>query len=211
MVLTAAHCVKAGDVITKPAFVRVGMINVNDPAAVQRNVARVFVHPAFDAGSNANDVALLKLQKPVQGVSVTRLADPKLKVKIGQALTVAGFGYTPSSPFAVSDILLYTTLRFVSRSDCQSFYDTYDYGFVLPRSHMCAGSLTKSDSCGGDSGGPLLTLGPEGVQVGIVSYGTLAGTCGNAGNIGAYTDIRVVRPWIERILGLVAGGGQRPA
>ena len=39
---------------------------------------RVFVHPGFDFSSASNDVALLKLQKPVHGVHVANLAGPKL-------------------------------------------------------------------------------------------------------------------------------------
>ena len=53
------------------------------------------------------------------------------------------------------------------------------------------------DACTGDSGGPLLRVPKTGqaVLVGVTSYGPEE--CGTEANLGAYTSIPRLRPWID--------------
>lgn len=58
--------------------------------------------------------------------------------------------------------------------------------------HFCAGfEEGKRDVCHGDSGGALVV---DGVLVGIVSGG---GVCAQAGSPGQYTNVALVRNWID--------------
>ena len=41
------------------------------------------------------------------------------------------------------------------------------------------------------------------MQVGISAFGSMLAMCGGAGNINGFTDIRALRPWIERQLKLL--------
>lgn len=64
---------------------------------------------------------------------------------------------------------------------------------------ICAGDRNRKDSCGGDSGGPLQTIGPFNndacfVQHGIVSFGPRF--CGQEGFPGVYTRVAYYMDWI---------------
>lgn len=65
---------------------------------------------------------------------------------------------------------------------------------------LCAGGVKGKDSCGGDSGGPLMFPGSYGkfgvryVQRGLVSFGSKR--CGLGGYPGVYTNIAYYMKWI---------------
>lgn len=67
-------------------------------------------------------------------------------------------------------------------------------------SQLCAGGVPDKDSCGGDSGGPLMYpgrargVGVRYVQRGIVSYGSKR--CGVGGYPGVYTRVAYYMKWI---------------
>ena len=59
--------------------------------------------------------------------------------------------------------------------------------------------ISGSDSCGGDSGGPLMIERnsdaiPFMTQIGLVSWGPPK--CGTKGAPGVYTNVRYFLPWI---------------
>ena len=68
-VLTAAHC--AVRVPNGGAEVLVGRTNLLDSGGQRVRVLSVATHPAFDATTFRNDVALLRLASPVRGTPVT--------------------------------------------------------------------------------------------------------------------------------------------
>lgn len=75
------------------------------------------------------------------------------------------------------------------------------YAKVAPITHLqlCAGGVNKSDSCGGDSGGPLHAVGllnddTRYIQHGIVSFGPRL--CGSDGMPGVYTKVSYYMDWI---------------
>ena len=65
---------------------------------------------------------------------------------------------------------------------------------------MCVGGVIGEDSCGGDSGGPLMKVdvvdqsGPKYFLIGVVSFG--AKRCGASTMPGVYTRIADYMDWI---------------
>lgn len=70
----------------------------------------------------------------------------------------------------------------------------------IKATQLCAGGVKGQDSCGGDSGGPLMYPGSYGklgvryVQRGIVSFGSKR--CGIGGFPGVYTNVAYYMNWI---------------
>ncbi len=97
-VLTAAHCVvNAQGQANAPSSI--GAVVVNDLSVpgtstteVSRTVLRIVLHPRYNAQSQANDIAMLQLTAPVNGVTPVALATTS--PRSGTTVTVAGFGTT---------------------------------------------------------------------------------------------------------------------
>lgn len=63
---------------------------------------------------------------------------------------------------------------------------------------LCFGGIEGQDSCGGDSGGPLMMSefsAPPYTQIGVVSYGPIR--CGKRDVPGVYTSVPKYRGWID--------------
>lgn len=73
-------------------------------------------------------------------------------------------------------------------------------GSVTPQMFCAAAAVNGRDTCGGDSGGPILRREPGGrwVQVGIVSFGV--GQCGNAELPGVYTRLALYTDWLRKVV-----------
>ncbi|XP_055532467.1 chymotrypsin-1-like [Wyeomyia smithii] len=166
-ILTAAHCVNDHTTALVQS-IQVGRSDVS--TAVDDSVyliADVIIHPHYDAANSyIDDVALIKLQKPlvfsdtVQPVILPtkyeEMAEPDLDV------TLIGWGRLET------DGELPTTLQKVDYAvvlnrECNQLHRSH----IFP-SHICAAFPGGGKGqCNGDSGGPLLY---KGVQVGIVSW-----------------------------------------
>lgn len=84
------------------------------------------------------------------------------------------------------------TLPIWNNTDCEEAYSSK----VIDSNQLCAGlKAGGKDSCAGDSGGPLMALGPNRrwMIVGIVSWGI---RCGEAGFPGVYTRVNNYLDWI---------------
>ena len=73
-------------------------------------------------------------------------------------------------------------------------------GAVTPQMFCAAAKTDGRDTCGGDSGGPILSEDGKGgwVQVGVVSFGV--GQCGNAALPGVYTRLALYTDWIRSVV-----------
>jgi spatzle-processing enzyme len=83
----------------------------------------------------------------------------------------------------------------LSNSNCQRIFA----GQSIAATQLCAGGEAGANSCGGDSGGPLMSTHLEGRRqvyylVGLVSYG--AKNC-NLALPGVYTRVGEFMRWIE--------------
>jgi len=183
-VLTAAHCVcpERGKSCRRGSAPDPGPWSVFFQHAGLRAVAAITVHPNFDFP--IADVALVTLADPIDGVapvSMARTAPPLASVG-----TIVGFGNTG---LAAADFGLKREGQ-VRTSGCGS-----------PRSDralVCweyAG--TGSDTCVGDSGGPLLVAG---AVAGITSGGT-NDFC-EAVDLAYDANIATYRDWILESAGI---------
>ncbi len=189
-VLTAAHCdVHEGDRVV------LGATDLNHiPPGALFSVTEVRNHADYNSSTHANDIALLKLDRAVDGIDPVALfgGTPELSAE-GDKVTVAGWGATseggPQSP-----TLLEVEVPVVSNETCNAAYPAAaGQPKVVSDQMLCAGE-TEKDSCQGDSGGPLAISGDgRWQQVGIVDFGD---GCGRPGKYGVYTRVSSYLPWI---------------
>jgi secreted trypsin-like serine protease len=194
-ILTAAHCFHnrgRARITGQDLWAEVGASWLGDvPAEAQVRVDRILVHPDYDPSSQANDIALVRLESEA-GPFVARIAE-RWSGRRGGGATVLGFGSFYEGQLAgravaaggapaaqLSDRLRQAELPFVP---CE-----------LAAGHrLCTGG--SESACLGDSGGPLVEGGSESADrlVGIVSSGS---GCGVARPLVVYTEVSAYAGWI---------------
>ena len=194
-VVSAAHCYTgAGGVGQRnpdDVALVLGTPNLNDTTdRIVSFVSRIIVHPEYNAAANLNDIALLELTEPVTSLeTITLSREANAVPNDNETATVAGWG-TTSETGGPSRILQETDLPIVSTNACQSLYGNLIDG----PAHLCAGGQ-RSDSCFGDSGGPLfVSRGDQLVQAGVVSFGF---GCARPGLPAVYARTSTYFDWIS--------------
>lgn len=155
-ILTAAHCTRIYNSDIERFEVHLGATNLTDRAEEGRVVVSTtnsFIHPYFSESVGGNDVALLKLENPVQfsetiqPVKLTTKATHEAETKV----TAMGFGYLRTNAEELSPTLQFADLYLITNEQCSRVFP-----FVANRDDViCAGGGSKS-TCNGDSGGPLV-------------------------------------------------------
>ena len=171
--------------------------NANDPGKSEvYEVERVFPHPrAFEGEASSDptglggdyDVALIKTRERITQVEVMPILPAKRlddALYIGAELTIAGYGRRVVNQLGVSseDGLHYVgAMHFVRRSERE----------------FLAGSDTDSDTCPGDSGGPVyVELDGKTWLVGATSRGRDDFETWDCGKGGIYTLLSSYQDWI---------------
>jgi secreted trypsin-like serine protease len=207
-VMTAAHCVvfigrKTNDWTLGYRDVRldVGVTVLNTDQGKPRRIDRlshIRIHPDYNGERNNKfDVAVIRLNKPVNGIDPIALARPATGNDLetpGDDAIIAGWGDTrpqPPTGGVPSEFprrMQEATPPLVSDADCEDAYDNTDPSLKVFRALMVCAGQTAEDTCQGDSGGPMFvddaTLGRR--QIGITSYGL---GCGARGFPGVYTEV----------------------
>ncbi len=148
-VLSAAHCF---DSMRPGLAYEVFLGDAVGPDAEGISVLEVISHPEFDANTRQNDVAILWLARPAEGVSPEILPESLTTPPgLDDRVTLAGFGATTAG--AVPDGLKRKGIGKVAEL----------------RAGVVAVSPDPSVSCVGDSGGPLFN--EAGSLVGVASSG----------------------------------------
>ncbi|XP_068779472.1 trypsin-like [Struthio camelus] len=183
-VLSAAHCLYRG------LRLRLGEndLQLVEGTEQDRRVVRAIRHPAFDASTLDNDLALLQLDRPVQlGPTVQPLALPRTCAPSGTTCLVSGWGTITTPQVTQPRHLICAYVEIFSDESCRQAYP----GRITPNM-LCAGVRNQRiDSCQGDSGGPLSC---NGTLQGIVSWGLQ--TCALPGRPGVYTRVCNYVGWI---------------
>ncbi len=224
-VATAAHClIGERGRRSAPEEIEVlagsSALEPTDPGAVRDPVAAAEVDSGYNAGSSDYDIGILQLARPLWNGSTppldgrSRIAPllPDLalasahvaaglsgQVPAAAQATVSGWGDLNAEPGAAPAYprwLHQANVPLVGTGLCQEAYATIEQP-ITPRM-LCAGSRT--DSCYGDSGGPLIARGPGGgpagdTLLGLVDFGN---GCAQTGYPGVY--VRIADPAVASFL-----------
>lgn len=71
-------------------------------------------------------------------------------------------------------MLVFAKVPFVENSDCARRYRP---NFNIHKTHLCAGGISKTDNCKGDSGGPIQAFGTVNGKPRMVLFGVVLGEC----------------------------------
>lgn len=202
-ILTAAHC------FYSPDGARIGATGISAeagaawlrdvPEMAQVPVARIVVHPGYDPASQANDLALVRLES-VAGPLIADLAAAGAARDPADGV-VLGFGSFYEGRFAASAL---------SRSGAPSAQLSERLRQAAVRRGDCAAAGTETvcvSGCLGDSGGPLIVAGPGGADrlAGVASFGS---GCAAASPTTVYTRVSAYADWIAAVLANRAAANQ---
>jgi hypothetical protein len=189
IVLTAAHCV-SGTGPNTGITATIGVVDLQDPAAVSVRSAYVYQSPGYDNPSG-DDWALIRLAQPVNAPTMKLATTTEYD---SGTFTVAGWGAATEGG-GQQRYLLKAEVPFIDDAQCGSAGGIY-VGLV-PAEEICAGNWDSGgvDTCQGDSGGPMFRRDNAGewIQVGITSWGQ---GCARPLNPGVYTQVSTFAPAI---------------
>jgi len=203
VILTAAHCFDLPD---DPTIVRLGDTDITTTSDGQHQdieiKGKAIIHPQYDPLTVKNDIAILKLKKPVDfskgGVGTVCLPNEYSGVGKIESLNrqphIIGWGKLDDD-LPTSDVLQEARVPIVATSSCKNSYSQGGID-IDGTSQICAG-LGTIDTCAGDSGGPMLSneLSPQNqfAVIGITSFGV---QCADTNFPGVYTRVDNYLDWI---------------
>ncbi|XP_042351756.1 plasminogen-like [Plectropomus leopardus] len=192
-ILTAAHCLRrSDDAASYKVVLGAHKWRENEASQQERNVEKMI------RGPNKSDIALVKLQSPVQindYVLPVCLPEKDYNVPSRAECYVSGWGETKDRK--VSDILKETSVPVVENKVCN---DVEYWNNGIKDTEMCAGyNEGGADSCKGDSGGPLVCIKKNRyILQGVVSEGSYP--CGKPMKPGIYVRVSKYLDWIDNTI-----------
>merc|ERR1711942_641418 len=205
-IVTAAHCFDSVPGQQGPNMVRLGdhdITTTGDGATpVDISIARSIQHPGWNSNTLSDDIAIVKLSRPVTYSRNIRRACLPDSYK-GQDLpsllrssppTIIGWGSTFSGG-GPQNRLRQAKVPMVTQQTCASAYAAISR-VTIGATKLCAGD-GRRDTCNGDSGGALLSnvLGNSYAVVGVTSFGV---DCAREDFPGVYTRVDQYLPWIRQ-------------
>jgi len=206
-ILTAAHCfqLRSGARLgVSGLWAEVGATLLRDvPEEAQVGIARVYVHPRYDAATRQNDIALVRLERPA-GPLIADLAGAGQTSPPGRA-TVLGFAALYEGSLAlVADLRtrafpLTSPLRQGAVLPLPAAACAERLGGVAVASGQLCAAAGREETCIGDSGGPLVAADGRGMDrvIGVVSFGT---GCAVALPVTVYTSVAAHAGWIAETM-----------
>jgi secreted trypsin-like serine protease len=213
-VLTAAHCVRRSGETIAPEDV-VAMIGCRTLECFDENletrrfrVDLVLPHPRYDEDRIRNDVALLRVTRPIDATAYGLVgardsrawgAGRGVRARTPGGPYAVGWGRTSNSPSSAAETLMEARVPIVADAACARLYRRVRIQFD-PRVSVCAGATARTSrggaagACQGDSGGPLLVqVGGAWKVAGVTSYGV--SRCGVVPAV--YARIAALAPWLR--------------
>ncbi|KAM9658996.1 transmembrane protease serine 5 [Trichechus inunguis] len=197
-VVTAAHCLHSFRLSRLSSWrVHAGLVSHSAVRPHQGVVVeRIIPHPLYSAQNHDYDVALLRLQTPLNfsdTVGAVCLPAKEQHFPTGSHCWVSGWGHTNPSHTHSSDMLQDTAVPLLSTQLCNS---SCVYSGALTPRMLCAGYLDgRADACQGDSGGPLVCPDRGTWRlVGVVSWGR---GCAEPNHPGVYAKVAAFLDWIH--------------
>ncbi|MGW0895223.1 S1 family peptidase [Saccharopolyspora sp. NPDC002578] len=186
-VVTAAHCAAA--VEPEDVTTRIGSGDRTTGGA-ETGVAELVVHPGYDQAAPGDDVALVRLDRPVEQQPISLAADSGAP---GDPTRIIGWGVTcddreqcPELPTRLQEL----DTELVADDRCADFDGATE---------LCTDSPTENaQGCNGDSGGPQLKGEPGRWElIGATSRdGDESPLCGTGPGI--WTDVTAYADWIDQ-------------
>ncbi len=191
VVLTAGHCADAN-----PTRVVANTTNYNLTGGTSVNVKSITAYPSWET---SYDVAVIVLTGPMPGITPRKLGTSCSFTGFARdtQIRLVGFGLTDSAGMG-NNTQLNEAMAPVTDPDCTEGGGCV--GSVSPGGEFKAGG-NGTDSCFGDSGGPVYLETPRGtVVIGAVSRG-LDGSATPCGGGGIYVRTDKIVQWIETTTG----------
>lgn len=193
--VTAAHCVCSGDGSSCNPNEASYQVFLQHEGIF--SVSQITPHPAYVADTLRHDIAVVTLAEPADGLSPTPLATAS--PPFGSAGTLVGFGTVSDSPQTGSGLKRQGT---IVTADCQlelgggaSNSELVCWDFDMPAGPPGA----DSNTCPGDSGGPLFTNeGAIQVLAGVTSFGI--GSCASD-DFSGDTNVANYAGWVASVAG----------
>ncbi|RWS27437.1 Serine proteinase stubble-like protein [Leptotrombidium deliense] len=205
-VATAAHCIKKNG--PSDLKVRLGEWDVHREDEfypfVERFIDEIIIHPQFYGGNLINDVALLRLNSPVD-LNIPTVAaaclPERFEVFDGHRCWVTGWGKNSfGHKGTFQSVLKEVDVPIVNQAQCEHVLRKTRLGayYELHPGFLCAGGEPGKDACEGDGGSPLVCE-VRGIWkvVGLVSWGI---GCGQPGVPGVYVNLSYYRDWLDSII-----------
>ncbi|XP_074600229.1 trypsin-like serine protease domain-containing protein masquerade isoform X2 [Brevipalpus obovatus] len=204
-VLTAAHCITSLVRNGENIFIRVGDYDLSSKVkskyAQTQQVSTTYIHHNHNGQTLDNDIALLKMQSPVNmndSICLVCLPARGSNRSPGQRCTVTGYGYRDEAgPIALR--IREADVPVVDDQECTGKINAVtEKLFILPSSSFCAGGEEGNDACQGDGGGPLVCEVDGFYELtGLVSWGF---GCGRQDVPGVYVKVSNFIGWINQII-----------
>ncbi|CAI6343919.1 unnamed protein product [Macrosiphum euphorbiae] len=203
-VLTAAHCSRQKLFVILKEY----DLSVYEGDEIRVRVERIIIHPRYNPNTIDNDMALLKLRAldlEIDGGLNLQPAclppsDFQRRKRKPKMCVVIGWGKVQSQDSYGSRILREARVPIVGQRTCRSAYWRYQ----ITDNMFCAGYRDgRSDTCSGDSGGPLLCkMRGRWTVVGVTSFGY---GCGRRSKYGIYANVANHVLWITSVIKKSAG------
>ncbi|XP_063076729.1 uncharacterized protein LOC134466782 [Engraulis encrasicolus] len=196
-VISAAHCFSSANPAGLTVYLGRQAQQSSNPNEVSRSVIQIVLHPNYDTQTFDNDIALLKLNSPVQFTDFIRpvcLAASGSVFNNGTDSWVTGWGTIgeggDSLPFPQT--LQEVEVPVLGNRQCNCLNGVGS----ITDNMICAGLLNGGkDACQGDSGGPMVSQqDKKWVQSGVVSWGF---GCARPELPGVYARVSNFQSWIS--------------
>jgi len=211
-VITAAHCTH--QFTPTDLLIVAGDHHLKDKEGVEqtRNIQRIVEHEAYDANTQENDIALIKMTQSlsINGMSVSPVCLPPSGWEYSGDCVVTGWGKL-SEGGRSADELQKVIVPIISNEECIESYRAIGYTGPIADTMICAGyEFGGKDACQGDSGGPFVCRGTDNRYFlgGIVSWGV---GCARPNVPGVYTEVSHYIEWINEVVNERHEIRQRPA
>ncbi|XP_015608817.1 trypsin-1-like [Cephus cinctus] len=192
-VITAASCVSGRTI--SDINVRIGT-SISSFGGTELAIGKIIVHDNFDKYTYDDDIALLKLENPIEFNDKLQpiILPVDYTVEDGSSLLVTG--WRKKAYGGSESQLKVTAVPVVNLNTCNSTMPGFK---PLSRRMLCAGYMTSGvETCQGDSGAPLVTA--DDTIVGILSFGL---GCLYNTYPGVYTRVGSYLNWISSNAGIL--------
>jgi len=204
-VMTAGHCV-----VDRKLYDMKAILGEHDWSKIsgyeqERAIQKVFKYPSYNLKENVNDIALIKLDRPVKltkQVQVACLPEKNEESTNGDCY-ITGWGQTNGYSSETSNTLQEVELPIADKADCSRMNFQVGSGLKISPGQICAGygaDYSKIQTgCRGDSGGPLACrYGIRWTVDGVTSFGS--SRCFGFEKYTVFTKVSHYRSWIDETI-----------